>query len=152
MKRIAKCPVCGTVFIAGRRTQKYCSPFCRRYAHRYGLIERVVSADGANALRTFQCVRCGKIISVTDERDKRTKFCSAHCERLYWKHSQHVKPRAVARTFRCRNCGILVKVSDAKDKRTAFCSAACRIQWFSLHRKTHARHDTKRRNTYEPDL
>lgn len=152
MKRIAKCPVCGTVFIAGRSTQKYCSSFCRRYAHRYGLIERAATAEGANALRIFQCVRCGKIITVTDGRDKRTKFCSAHCERLYWKHSQYVRPRAVARAFRCRNCGILVKVSDAKDKRTAFCSATCRIRWFSLHRKTHARHDRKRRNTYEPDL
>lgn len=145
MKRIAKCPVCGTIFIAERRTQKYCSSFCRRYAHRYGLVEHAASVDGANALRTFQCVQCGKVVSVADERDKRTKFCSAHCERLYWKHSQHVKPSTVVRTFHCKNCGILVEVRDAKDKRTAFCSAACRIQWFSLHRK-HRQHDAIRRN------
>ena len=73
-----------------------------------------------------------------DPKDKRIKFCSAHCERLYWKHSRsshRIAPGAVQRTFTCRYCGTTVTVTKAKDKRTAFCSEACRMRWFSLHRK-----------------
>ena len=36
MKRQAVCAVCGQEFIADRVTQKYCSSYCRRYAHRHG--------------------------------------------------------------------------------------------------------------------
>ena len=140
MKRKAKCLVCGAMFTADRITQKYCSAFCRRYAHRYGLIDRGEHPKGADVVREFHCVRCGTLVTIVDGRDKRTKFCSAHCERLYWKHSQHVKPHGVARSFYCRNCGVRVDVSDPKDRRTSFCREACRKQWFSQHRKKKTRH------------
>ena len=78
--------------------------------------------------------RCGKQVVVTQGADKRRKFCSPHCERLYWKHSKNVESQPVQHSFYCRNCGVLVEIRDAKDRRTAFCSADCRKQWFSLHR------------------
>ncbi|HJE82523.1 MAG TPA: hypothetical protein K8V17_03710, partial [Megasphaera stantonii] len=89
---------------------------------------------GGKVLRSFRCIRCGKWVVVTQGADKRRKFCSPHCERLYWKHSKNVESQPVQHAFRCRNCGVLVEIRDAKDRRTAFCSADCRKQWFSLHR------------------
>ena len=93
--------------------------------------------DGAcgKTVRSFRCLRCGTLVSVTNRADKRVKFCSPRCERLYWKHSEHAACQAVVRTFSCRQCGRTVTVTEAKDRRTAFCSADCRIQWFSAHRK-----------------
>lgn len=41
-----------------------------------------------SVIREFTCLRCGKHVRVTDGRDCRTKFCSQHCEKLYWKHSK----------------------------------------------------------------
>lgn len=133
-KRTRKCPVCGALFTARRVTQKYCSAFCRRYAHRYGFVDHYGTNCEQQAVRQFCCLRCGAVVVVTDERDRRTKFCSSHCERLYWKHSQKVRSCAVQRSFHCRNCGVLVEVRDPKDKRLKFCSQACREQWFSRHR------------------
>lgn len=136
MKRQALCPVCGTEFTAGRVTQKYCSSYCRRYAHRHGVNNHETPPPKKPALRTFRCVKCGRLVRVTERTDKRTKFCSSYCERLYWKHSKHVKPSLICRAFHCRTCGTLVEVIDAKDRRTVFCSTECRQRWFSLHRKT----------------
>ncbi|HJE82140.1 MAG TPA: hypothetical protein K8V17_01715, partial [Megasphaera stantonii] len=98
---------------------------------------------GGKVLRSFRCIRCGKWVVVTQGADKRRKFCSPHCERLYWKHSKNVESQPVQHAFRCRNCGVLVEIRDAKDRRTAFCSADCRKQWFSLHRKAVAHHSIK---------
>lgn len=147
MKRQAICIMCGTVFTADRVTQKYCSSSCRRLAHRRGMNDHAKPSARAKrkALRVFNCVKCGRRVYVTTPSDKRTKFCSAHCERLYWKHSNKVKSLAVQRTFHCRMCGRAVNVTDSKDRRTTFCSAACRTQWFSLHRATHAKQTITRR-------
>ena len=134
MKRKAICPVCGKEFEADRITQKYCSNYCRRYAHRHGVNDHGRSSRKKEALRAFHCLKCGKLVRVTEATDRRTKFCSAHCERLYWKHSENTACQAVVRTFSCRQCGRTVTVTEAKDRRTAFCSADCRKQWFSLHR------------------
>ena len=139
MKRTAICPVSGKEFTANRRTQLYCSSHCRRYAYRHRDEISSESVGYVSALRTFCCLRCGTIVHVTQREDKRVKFCSPHCERLYWKHSkkQSVKSLVVPRTFPCRNCGRIVVVREAKDRRIAFCSAECRIQWNSLQRKHH---------------
>lgn len=91
MKRQAVCAVCGQEFIADRVTQKYCSSYCRRYAHRHGANNHVRSSRKKEALRTFRCLKCGKLVRVTEPTDRRIKFCSAHCERLYWKHSKKVR-------------------------------------------------------------
>ena len=147
MKRKVVCPVCGKLFTAGRITQKYCSAACRRYAVRHGMIGHDAAGQHESIMRTFHCLRCGVLVTVKSPTDRRIKFCSAHCERLYWKHSKHsnrVKSVAVTRAFHCRQCGALVEVTDAADRRTAFCSAACRIRWTSLHRKrnTHTKRST----------
>lgn len=135
MKREAVCPVCGAKFIANRSTQKYCSSFCRQYAHRHGYNNHVRPYGKQETLRTFRCIKCGRLVRVTDQGDRRTKFCSSHCERLYWKHPKEVKSVVIQRSFHCRQCGELVDVTEPKDKRTVFCSHACRERWFSLHRK-----------------
>ncbi len=135
MKRNIQCPTCGTMFMAGRISQKYCSAACRRYAHRHGMNDHKEPAPGEKSLRTFRCMRCGVRVKVTSRYDKRKKFCSAHCERLYWKHSpKNSVSLTVRRTFVCRNCSTVVKVSESGDKRSVFCSADCRKQWFSEHR------------------
>ena len=139
MKQQRICVVCGSPFTADRVTQKYCSSSCRRYAHRNGLNVHETAKSGNDIIRSFYCLKCGKLVVVAEQRDKRTKFCSAHCERLYWKHSKKTKqihPGTVCRTFSCRQCGTVVVVTEAKDKRTSFCSEACRIRWFSQHRKS----------------
>lgn len=137
MKRPAVCPVCGKEFTASRATQKYCSTTCRLWAYRHWPnVHESIPAQG-KILRTFCCLRCGEVVSVRNEEDKRTKFCSPHCERLYWKHSKAkgVKAQSVNRTFHCRYCGRLVKVTEPKDRRMAFCSAECQKQWTYNARK-----------------
>ena len=134
MEREAVCPVCGKTFVADRSTQRYCSAACRRYAYRHRDEAPPSQRAVGKKLRSFRCIRCGKQVVVTQGADKRRKFCSPHCERLYWKHSKNVESQPVQHSFCCRNCGVLVEIRDAKDRRTAFCSADCRKQWFSLHR------------------
>ena len=135
MNRLAKCPVCGKDFTADRSTQTYCSAACRRYAYRHRDEAPPAQRACGKTVRSFRCLRCGTIVVVTSHADKRVKFCSPRCERLYWKHSENTACQAVVRTFSCRQCGRTVTVTEAKDRRTAFCSADCRIQWFSAHRK-----------------
>ncbi len=134
MKRQVVCLVCGSEFTADRVTQKYCSPACRRYAHRHGMNDHKHSSRKKEALRTFRCLKCRKKVRVTERGDRRTKFCSSHCERLYWKHSRHVAPAVIRRSFTCRNCGRLVEVTEARDRRTVFCGTTCRIRWLSRFR------------------
>lgn len=126
MKRTAICPVCGKEFEAGRVTQKYCSAYCRRYAHRHGVNDHGRSSRKKEALRIFRCLKCGRLVRVTETSDRRTKFCSAHCERLYWKHSKGTPSQTIRHSFICRGCGMLVEVTDPRDRRMAYCSAACR--------------------------
>ncbi len=147
MKRQAVCAACGREFTADRVTQKYCSSYCRRYAHRHGANNHVRSSRKKEALRTFRCLKCGKLVRVTEPTDRRIKFCSAHCERLYWKHSKKVSSVVIRRAFQCRNCGTFVEITEPKDKRTTFCSQACREKWFSLHRNKNTLHVNVKRNS-----
>ena len=135
MNRLAKCPVCGKEFMADRSTQTYCSAACRRYAYRHRDEAPPSQRACGKTVRFFRCLRCGTLVFVRNRADKRVKFCSPRCERLYWKHSEHTACQAVPRTFSCKQCGKTVVVAEPKDRRTSFCSAGCRIQWFSAHRK-----------------
>lgn len=36
--------------------------------------------------RTFECRCCGDTVNVTETSDHRTVYCSAYCEREYWRH------------------------------------------------------------------
>ena len=91
MKREAICPVCGEHFTAGRRTQRYCSAACRKYDYRKRPREAETVQEGTPVIRSFRCLRCGALVSVTDPSDRRQKFCSSRCERLYWKHRRTKK-------------------------------------------------------------
>ena len=133
MEREAVCPVCGKTFTARRKTQVYCSDKCRRYANRHGQRRTAESGTGPT-LRTFHCARCGALVTVRDEADKRKKFCSARCSRLYWKHKGKSRTEP-AYTFTCRMCGTVVEVQDAADRRTDFCSVACRKKWLMEKRR-----------------
>lgn len=139
MKQQRICILCGSPFIADRVTQKYCSSACRRHAHILGMNVHDEPKRGKSVIRVFQCLKCGKLVKVADPKDKRIKFCSSHCERLYWKHSRRdkqVRLGTVQRSFICRCCGAVVNVTEANDRRTSFCSDACRKKWFSRHRKS----------------
>ena len=81
------CAQCGKPFTADRRNQRYCSEACRRLAYRRHP-RREEDEGGGPVLRTFLCARCGRVVRVTSPDDHRKKFCSSHCERLYWKHSK----------------------------------------------------------------
>ncbi len=98
MKREAVCPVCGKRFLADRCTQRYCAEKCRKKARRKETGKERAGPEGAPALRRFCCARCGKPVAVTDSSNRRSRFCSGRCERLYWKHRRAGKrPRAFPR-------------------------------------------------------
>ena len=134
-KRPAVCPVCGKAFTAQRVTQKCCSYACRRYAHRHGMVRHEPAAAGEPLRRAFHCLRCHRLVEVTESRDRRTKFCSAYCERLYWKRPRQAQSVSVQYVFYCRSCGKRVCVASPKDTRTDFCSAACRNSWYARQRR-----------------
>ena len=106
-------------------------------------------AEKGSPAYLFRCLKCGKLVRVTEPTDRRIKFCSAHCERLYWKHSKKVSSVVIRRAFQCRNCGTLVEITEPKDKRTTFCSQACREKWFSLHRNKNTLHVNVKRNSVD---
>lgn len=54
------CPVCHQSFKAKRSTHIYCI-----------------------------CKKCKNKVTVINKIDRRTVFCSPHCERLYWKHKKN---------------------------------------------------------------
>lgn len=48
--------------------------------------------------RDFVCKRCGETVIVDSREDHRTVFCSAYCEREYWRHrSRYDRGKDIAR-------------------------------------------------------
>lgn len=41
--------------------------------------------DNVDCPREFVCAHCGTRVYVTDIKDKRVKYCSAVCEKQYWR-------------------------------------------------------------------
>ena len=41
--------------------------------------------DNVDCPREFTCAHCGAHVYVTDTKDKRVKYCSATCEKQYWR-------------------------------------------------------------------
>lgn len=37
-------------------------------------------------IRKFECADCGRTVITHGEKDKRTKFCCARCEKKFWRH------------------------------------------------------------------
>lgn len=132
------CACCGRPFTAHQRTQRFCSEACRSRAYRKQPGRPAHEVGQGAVLRVFTCARCGKLVKVTSLYDRRKKFCSSHCERLYWKHSGDTHLKEVCRTFRCRQCGKAVTITDPHSRRRVFCSDLCRITWQreQHHRKT----------------
>ena len=88
MKKI--CPVCGATFETRGNYHLYCSIHCRKQHHKQVYYDKArrqpVPEPGEQILRSFYCNKCHKLVLVTSKKDKRTKFCSPRCEKLYWKH------------------------------------------------------------------
>ena len=86
------CPVCHESFEVKSTRRIYCSVRCRKLHHKEVYYDRErpipIYEVGDKVLRTFVCRKCGLLVMVTSKTDKRTKFCSPHCERLYWKHPE----------------------------------------------------------------
>lgn len=136
-EEIGVCVVCGKKFTKKNSRQKYCSSECSRYAVRHNRTKHEEN-PGGEVIRTFLCRRCKTEVIVTDPQDKRLKFCSQRCEKLYWKHPEKAKVTFVARTFQCKGCGKIVEITNAFDRRHTFCSKACQMRY-------HARMVTKKR-------
>lgn len=48
--------------------------------------------------RSFECRRCGAPVLVDRRDDHRTVFCSAYCEREYWRHrSRYDRAKDISR-------------------------------------------------------
>lgn len=128
MEVVKNCEMCGKPFTAKHKNRRFCSDACRRLAYRKQPKLHPENEDGP-VLRSSTCARCGKLVKVTSLYDRRKKFCSSHCERLYWKHSGDTHLKEVCRTFRCRQCGKAVTITDPHSRRRVFCSDLCRITW-----------------------
>lgn len=77
--RAGKCPMCGAAFRKKAVNQIYCSSRC-------GTMYRSRNGAMPTESREFWCMECYSHIVVTDRKDKRTVFCSASCEKKFWKH------------------------------------------------------------------
>ena len=76
------CEFCGKAYEVKTVTQRYCSRHCALRASATGRV-RYISV-------TFTCAKCGRVVvTEPDRRDRRSRFCSAECERRYWRHPPH---------------------------------------------------------------
>ena len=78
-----KCLFCGDNFTPLSTTQKYCSSACgQKYRRRHNIAEAWPSIE-------FRCSKCGRKVVTEAGKDHRTRFCSAECEKKYWRHPPH---------------------------------------------------------------
>ena len=52
-------------------------------------------AEEGIPLREFQCEQCGHLVRVMSKSDRRFRFCSASCEKTFWKRN---KPQTARKT------------------------------------------------------
>ncbi len=78
-----KCLMCGAEFEKRTVYHRYCSERCRNRAHQRGLKPQHTRA--AFVPYDFHCRNCGDHVIVTDPDDHRSVYCSAVCEREYWR-------------------------------------------------------------------
>ena len=83
-----RCAWCGKPFQRNTDYQIFCSHACGDRSRNARNAKKIDYY--ARALRdslTFECANCGKSVTTTPEDgDKRSKFCSAQCEKTYWKY------------------------------------------------------------------
>lgn len=79
------CTICGKAKARkNRATCMACAEREARYAHKdpnYQLHQYPSI--------TFTCAKCGRTVVTDGDRDHRTRFCSASCEKKYWRHPPH---------------------------------------------------------------
>lgn len=82
-----KCLECGKNFTPLSVNQIYC---CKQCGDKY---RRKNKGKIKYPSITFSCSQCGKVV-VTDNgsSDKRTRFCSASCEKKFWRHPHWENP------------------------------------------------------------
>lgn len=76
-------PECNNFFTPKTLRHMYCSKVCQRRHYKHSEKPRVTSGI---PIRGFQCKKCGHRVLIFDKDDRRTDFCSRHCERLFHKH------------------------------------------------------------------
>ena len=76
---LQRCKCCGWEFEAARN-QIFCSQECIWYGR------KDANPEGKPA---FTCAKCGRLVVVDEKHDRRTRFCSAECEKRYWRHPPH---------------------------------------------------------------
>lgn len=89
------CEYCGKPLSADAAARKrFCSAECERRSYYEGRSDKDHAKEEAEEgipLREFQCERCGHWVRVMSKNDKRFRFCSAKCEKAFWKQN---KPKA----------------------------------------------------------
>ena len=83
-----KCLNCNNTFTPKHKRQLYCCKSCQRHHYRHTEKPRITSGI---PLRGFQCKKCGHRVLIFDKDDRRTDFCSRHCEHLFHKHKRDQK-------------------------------------------------------------
>lgn len=80
------CPNCGKEFEPTTVQQKYCcKKCCQQYNAKHGEGADIEPFD-------FTCAKCGRVVHVEGNKDKRSRFCSKECEKKYWRHPPHENP------------------------------------------------------------
>lgn len=92
---VRHCEYCGKLLSADAAPRKrFCSAECERRSYYEGRRDKDHAREEAKEgipLREFQCERCGHWVRVMSKNDKRFRFCSAKCEKAFWKRN---KPKA----------------------------------------------------------
>lgn len=77
-----KCLYCGEEFTPLSVNQLYCSRSCgNKYRRRN-------EPPGYPSIQ-FNCSQCGRTVVTDGVKDQRTRFCSAQCEKRFWRHPPH---------------------------------------------------------------
>lgn len=126
------CLNCGKPMEIRTVVQLYCSKKCREEYYR-SKDRKVTEANWPSI--TFACAKCGTVVTTRpDIRDRRTRFCSAACEKKYYRHPPwEIKKTELLfagppkpRIFDCAECGKHVVIPMVgKDRRWRFCSYEC---------------------------
>lgn len=87
-----KCINCGKELQGLQK--KFCSRICTKQYYKNHDVEHHDSLQKEiHVLREFNCRQCCKTVFVSDPKDRRTIFCSATCEKKYWKHPPETRRR-----------------------------------------------------------
>ena len=96
--KAGRCAICGKEFERSADYQIYCSTTCQNKARWQR--KRYLGGTKPSTLRDsieFECTNCGKhVVTDPDAYDKRSRFCSARCEKQYWRHKYLLDQRGMS--------------------------------------------------------